>query len=80
MDKEERDIEGLDEYIKCLNGEYSQGELTEMMEISRDVMQKCKVDWHDLPPIHGLMFIQTLREVKWGDRYNPAPLYQRQNI
>ena len=26
-----------------------------------------------LPPIHGLMFIQTLREVKWGDRYNTSP-------
>ena len=47
MDKEERYIEGLDEYIKCLNGEYSQGELTEMMEISHDVMQKCKADWQE---------------------------------
>lgn len=47
MDKEERYIEGLDEYIKCLNGEYSQGELTEMMEISHDVMQKCKADWYE---------------------------------
>lgn len=47
MDKEGRYIEGLDEYIKSLNGEYSQGELTEMMEISHDVMQKCKADWHE---------------------------------
>ena len=47
MDKEGRYIEGLDEYIKSLNGEYSKEELTEMMEISRDVMQKCKADWHE---------------------------------
>ena len=47
MDKEGRYIEGLDEYIKSLNGEYSKEELTEMMEISRDVMQKRKADWHE---------------------------------
>lgn len=47
MDKERQNIEGLDEYIKSLDGEYSQEELIEMMEISHDVMQKCKADWHD---------------------------------
>ena len=47
MDKEGRYIEGLDDYIKSLNGEYSKEELTEMMEISHDVMQKCKADWHE---------------------------------
>lgn len=47
MDKERQNIEGLDDYIKSLDEEYSQKELSEMMEISRDVMQKCKADWHE---------------------------------
>ena len=42
MDKEMQNIECLDDYINSLDGEYSQEELKEMMEISHDVMQKCK--------------------------------------
>lgn len=47
MDKERQNIEGLDDYIQSLDGEYSQEELSEMMEISHDVMQKCKADWRE---------------------------------
>lgn len=38
---------GLDEYLKSLDGEFCQEELSEMIEISHDVIQKCKVDWHE---------------------------------
>lgn len=47
MDKEMQNIECLDDYINSLDGEYSQEELKEMMEISHDVMQKCKGDWRE---------------------------------
>jgi len=37
----------LDEYIKSLEGEYSQEELDEMKEIAHEVMRRGKVDWRE---------------------------------
>lgn len=47
MAEDRQYIQGLDEYIKGLDGQYGQEELTEMMEIAHEVMQKDKVDWRE---------------------------------
>ena len=39
--------EDFDEYIKSLEGEYSQEELDEMREIGHEVMRKDDVDWRE---------------------------------
>ena len=37
----------FDEYLKSLDGEYSQEELNEMSEIAHEVMKKSDVDWRE---------------------------------
>lgn len=39
--------EDFDEYIKTLEGTYSQEELNEMKEIANEEMQKGNVDWRE---------------------------------
>ena len=37
----------FDEYIKSLDGEYSQEELDEMLEIGNEEMRQSNVDWRE---------------------------------
>lgn len=45
--KEKELYKDFDNYIKSLDGEYSQEELDEMKEMAHEVMQRGNVDWRE---------------------------------
>ena len=59
----------FDEYIKSLEGEYSQEELEEMKEMAHEEMRRGNVDWREYVT-QGMMSIQILKGQKWEDRFD----------